>query len=433
MVEVEPRVGASLNRSSAGAMLWWARLRPVAIVLFLLGAGAALNALLFSVHHFLDAWVYFGGSGHLLHGQDLYDPAGIALPVKPSPLPFTYPPFAAMAFVALFGGSFVHGILLLSVLGLAALFLSCLLAARGLIEQPQPALVLAVAACGVGMALEPIRETLSYGQINLVLLGLVAADCLTKRPKWPRGVLIGIAAAIKLTPAAFVLYFLARREWKQAATVGLSFAVCSGLGWLLAPASSAKYWFQDVLDPTRVGPVGFVTNESLRGTIERTIGHGPVATMLWIVACLAAVAAALVSSARLRAVGEDVIAWVTVAVTVTLISPVSWSHHWVWVAAGLAAVGYRAAQRRSWLGLLLTGVAVWIFWMGAHWQLFDVPPQTWSGWQHVKEEGYVLTGIVFLAAVTAAPRWFVAPEVVGDVPFAFRGKGTRRRRGSLQE
>jgi alpha-1,2-mannosyltransferase len=37
------------------------------------------------------------------------------------------------------------------------------------------------------LSLEPIMQTLEFGQVNLVLMALVAADCLAGHPRWPRG------------------------------------------------------------------------------------------------------------------------------------------------------------------------------------------------------------------------------------------------------
>ena len=75
------------------------------------------------------------------------------------------------------------------------------------------------------LLLEPVRSTLAYGQVNIVLMALVALDCLTAEPRWPRGALTGLAAALKLTPAAFVLFFLLRRDYRAAATAGVSFRI----------------------------------------------------------------------------------------------------------------------------------------------------------------------------------------------------------------
>ena len=56
------------------------------------------------------------------------------------------------------------------------------------------------------VAMEPIRTTLGYGQVNTILMALVVADLLPDAPgerrRIPQGTLIGLAAAIKLTPGA---------------------------------------------------------------------------------------------------------------------------------------------------------------------------------------------------------------------------------------
>ena len=78
-------------------------------------------------------------------------------------------------------------------------------------------------------------STLTYDQINALLMALVAFDCLRRAPRWPRGILVGIAAAVKLTPAVFLLFFLLRRDLRSAARAGLSFAACTGAGFALAP------------------------------------------------------------------------------------------------------------------------------------------------------------------------------------------------------
>jgi alpha-1,2-mannosyltransferase len=97
-------------------------------------------------------------------------------------------------------------------------------------------------ALPAALLLEPIRSTLTYGQINALLMALVAFDCLTRAPRWPRGILVGIAAAVKLTPAVFLLFFLLRRDLRSAARAGLSFAACTGAGFALAPHDSLRYW-----------------------------------------------------------------------------------------------------------------------------------------------------------------------------------------------
>src|SRR5947199_222106 len=78
----------------------------------------------------------------------------------------------------------------------------------------------------------PVTNTISWGQINVLLMMLVALDVLWPNPRWPRGALIGIAAAIKLTPAGFVLIFLLRKDFRAAVTSLVSFLVMSAIAFL---------------------------------------------------------------------------------------------------------------------------------------------------------------------------------------------------------
>ena len=105
------------------------------------------------------------------------------------------------------------------------------------------ALSVASVALPVGLLLEPVLETFKFGQVNLVLMALVAVDCLVEHPRWPRGLLVGLAAAIKLTPAAFVLFFLLRRDRRAAVVTVVTAAAATGLGFAVDAASSARYWF----------------------------------------------------------------------------------------------------------------------------------------------------------------------------------------------
>ena len=66
------------------------------------------------------------------------------------------------------------------------------------------------------MFLEPVRTTLYFGQINLVLMLLVLWDTARGERSRLKGIGVGIAAGIKLTPAYFILYYLAARQWRAA-------------------------------------------------------------------------------------------------------------------------------------------------------------------------------------------------------------------------
>ena len=119
------------------------------------------------------------------------------------------------------------------------------------------------------LLLEPVRNTLAYGQINIVLMALVALDCLTEAPRWPRGALIGLAAAVKLTPAAFVLFFLLRRDYRAAAAAGVSFAAATAAGFVLAGHDSVRYWTAAVFQTGRIGNPATPANQCLQAVLAR--------------------------------------------------------------------------------------------------------------------------------------------------------------------
>ena len=116
----------------------------------------------------------------------------------------------------------------------------------------------------VALLLEPVRTTLAYGQINIVLMALVALDGLTEEPRWPRGALVGLAAAVKLTPAAFVLFFLLRRDYRAAAVAGVSFAAATVAGFALAGHDSVRYWTAAVFQTGRIGGPATAANQCVQ-------------------------------------------------------------------------------------------------------------------------------------------------------------------------
>ena len=321
----------------------------------------------------LDLRVYLTGGAVWLSGGELYAPSFPG----PAGLPFTYPPLAAAMFGALTWLPFPVVALLWTAGGIALFTAACHVAAQHS-ESSVPKAGFGLAA--LCLLLEPMRGTLDLGQVNLVLLGLVALDCLLPRTPWPRGLLIGIAAAIKLTPAIFVLFFLLRRRWRPALTAAVTFVACGALGWLLAPRDSQRFWFDAMLDPKRVGGLAYSANQSLRGLLFR-IG---VDESAWLVLCLAVLALTVLLVPRIR---NELAAVVAVAAAGLLVSPVSWSHHWVWITPAL---------------LLLRGrtrlAAVALFAIGPHWLLPTAGDREhdWTWWQHIAGNTYVWLGIAFL-------------------------------------
>ncbi|GAA3869670.1 glycosyltransferase 87 family protein [Saccharothrix violaceirubra] len=355
----------------------WAAVMIAALVVVLVRAGDGL----------IDLRVYRVGGRAWLEGVRLYA-EGFPKPLDGPALPFTYPPIAAALFSLLALAAWPVAVFLWTALGLALLTAVSLATARHLYGRTARAVFVGLAVTAGSLVLEPVRQTLDFGQINLLLLGLVALDCLLPTTKWPRGLLIGVAAAIKLTPAVFVLFFLARKQVKPAVTAVVTFVACGLLGYAVAPTDTRDYWFDALLDPGRVGGLAYAGNQSLRGFVHRLGLTGFAETATWGVLCLAVLALVVLA---VRRSGDDRVAGLlAVAIGGLLVSPVSWSHHWVWVVPALVYLVHR-----SWKWAVAVAV---LFLLGPHWFLpreGDVELH-WSWWQHVVGNAYVLAGVVAL-------------------------------------
>jgi alpha-1,2-mannosyltransferase len=383
-----------VNAASAGlsAQRW---LVAKLVVLALTGLGFAVLATLGK--GFIDLEVYRVGGQTWLAGLELYS-RQFPAPLQGPALPFIYPPFAAILFsVATFVPWSVAVVWFLLV-SLVALYLSCVAVAQRLEQRRTVALLGAAAIATVLVWAEPVRQNLSFGQINLLLMLLVTADCLVRHPRWPRGTLIGIAAAIKLTPVLFLLFFIARRQWRPVIVAIASFLSASLLALALAPADSVQYWMHTMFDlNNRVG-VAFHTNQSLRGMLHR-FGLAPgVESALWCGLSLIVVGCAWFAATRLRARGEDALALFVIATAGLLASPLSWSHHWVWIAPALVALAYAWLRlSRAYLVILIATLAA-IFGIGPHSLLpHDSGRElTWAFWQHLVGNSYVWIGVALL-------------------------------------
>lgn len=324
----------------------------------------------------VDLHVYVDGS-ESLRGGSLY--SFTYSEVTPDfPLPFTYPPFAALIFFPLHFLPFpVVGVgwQLLTILALYALVRMSLSLVLGDAARGPHWRAVAVLWTTVGVWLEPVRTTLDYGQIN-VFLALIVMTAIRSARWWLSGLLVGAAAGIKLTPAITGLYFLMQRRWKAAAFSGVAFAGTVGVSYLLIGAE-ARVYFADLLgDADRIGPVGSVWNQSLRGALSRLLGYDVETGAVWLVAvALTGVLAFL----AWRAIASDdrLGTLVIVELLGLLVSPISWSHHWVWVIPMLIWLlhGPYGAMLGS---RVLAGYWLLTTLVGAPWVLSFLQPSIWE-------------------------------------------------------
>ncbi|MFC0625777.1 glycosyltransferase 87 family protein [Kribbella deserti] len=342
----------------------------------------------------LDLKVYRVGGTVWRDGLSLYSP-GFAELVPVLPLPFTYPPFAAILFTGVAVLPFVVAEVLMNAVSVAALAATLTVVTARLYGWNRRSVIIGLGLTTIGMLLEPVRATIGFGQVNLLLMALVTLDCLLPRTRWPRGLLLGLAAASKLTPAVFVLYFLVRRQYRAALVSLGSFAGFTLVGFAMLPGDSMKYWFGVLFDPGRIGGATYSFNQCFQAVLERIApGH----TLLWAGLVVLAFAPAVVAARKARAAGDDVTALIVIAAFGLLASPVSWSHHWVWVAPALIVL----AHKRQWF---VGGLVLAVFAVGPHKYL---PPEgrSWNWAEHLIGSAYVVTAVVALI-VLAFHRWAV--------------------------
>jgi alpha-1,2-mannosyltransferase len=204
-----------------------------------------------------------------------------------------------------------------------------------------------IIAAAAAIWLEPITSNFAFGQINVVLMTLVIADCVPRRTPWPRGLLLGLGIALKLTPAVFLLYFLLRRDSRAALTALASFVAATVVGFALAWGDSWEYWTHTVHHTDRIGSAALNTDQNIAGALAR-LGLGEHERFLvWVSLCLLVLAVTIWAMRRVLRAGEPTLAVICVALFGLVVSPVSWSHHWVWMLPAVLVTGILAWRRRN--------------------------------------------------------------------------------------
>jgi alpha-1,2-mannosyltransferase len=286
---------------------------------------------------------------------------------------FTYPPFAALLFTA--GLAVPFRVLAGLAAGASALALcaAVAIAFRQLGWRGAPRLGATLLVAGLALWTEPAQRALFLGQVEPVLMALVTWDlCQPARRRW-QGAATGLAAGIKLVPLLFIVHLLLTRRFRQAGVAAGAFAATVAAGWLAFPSASATWWRGDFLRAGRTGFVGGQQNQSLRGALTRLAGSVDGAQAAWLAVAAVVALAGLAAAAALHRRGHAFPGLLTCALTALLVSPISWDHHWVWVAPGLAVLidaGRRARSRAA--------AAAWYALAGATWALFAAWPALWS-------------------------------------------------------
>nr|WP_240162997.1 mannosyltransferase [Mycolicibacterium sphagni] len=382
--------------ASAARPAW---LAPVLLVVSV-AARLAWTYLVPNGANFVDLHVYLGGAAALDHPGTLYSYV-YADQTPDFPLPFTYPPFAALMFYPLHLLPF--GLVALCwQLGIVAALYGVVRVSQRLLGVPAwEGHRVAMQWTAVGIWIEPLRSNFDYGQINVILVLAVLYAAYSSR-WWLSGLLVGVAAGIKLTPAITGLYFLGVRRWGAAAFSAIVFFATVGLS-VAVIGQQARFYFTDLLgDAGRIGPIGTSFNQSWRGGISRILGHdagyGP------IVLAGIAVTAVLALLAWRALDGDRLGLLLVVQLFGLLISPISWTHHWVWLLPLMVWLIHGPWRTRAGARLLGWGWLVLTL-IGVPWLLSFAQPTIWQ----ISRPWYLAwPGLIYIVATLATLAWIAA-------------------------
>lgn len=401
---VTTRSGPAPSRPRWPSTRWMVLVVVACAVLVALGAWAAG---LFE--GMIDLRVYRMGGSVLLDRASLYDAQ-----LAGSGLPFTYPPFAAVVMVPLAAVPWSVALVVwttVSVLCIAAIWRSSLPATAWdlLPDSWQSRWILVLAGLtALSLLLEPVWQTIQFGQINLLLTAMILFDLVRPdRSRW-RGVWLGVAIGVKLTPLPFLAFLLVTKQWNALRNAVAGLLATMAIGFAIVPDQSWQYWTVVVRDAERVGGLAYTGNQSFMGFLSRIGGEASYVRPLWFLLSATFSVVALWLARRLWLSGERVAAISVTALAVLYASPVSWSHHWVWIiplGVSLVRAVYRQWGKVSW------AVATAVGWFGLFtfrsiwWVPYrDARELNWTFWQSIPGNAHLILGMVAFILLVLTSR-----------------------------
>ena len=365
----------------------WAWPLSLAAVAFI---GATMLALF---HQQLDLSTYLLGGAHA-PSNDLFT---VTYPTDH--LGFTYPPFSALLFAP-----FAHfptracevafsWINLGALFGLIAVSLRAVCAAldKRTILWWALALVLPV------VLFDPVRQTFLLGQVNIILALMIVADLTLDLPI-PRGILVGLAAAIKVTPIILIPYLFLTRQGRSGVRAIAAFVGAGLLATAVNASTSWSYWTHYIRDPQRAGMLSWIGNQGVLGAVERTLGHTVTTPTTFVIVLSVGVVGLLIAAGAHRC-SSPVLGLLVVEATESLASPVSWSHHFIWMVLLVAWLALAEDRPRygEWYAL---GTAV-LLWAAPYWWVPHGPAVQFAGRGWLLPVGNVDV-LVFIVLVAGA-------------------------------
>lgn len=322
----------------------------------------------------LDLRIYVGAAGSLRDGRSIYEFTETAYG-----LGSTYPPVWSLL-VLPFTALDIHLVELGWTMGNAALWFAALWIAATPLARPigdafghpdddrgtdgsdhagapvdrrsprNPWLVVLIWALSIVGA--PMWNTLNQGQLNIVIWLLLVIDVRRFLEQDRRaGILVGVAAALKLHPAIAALLILLTGAWRSTLRAAVAFVATTAVAAIVLWDDSWRYWTERIFDTSHIGSVADAQNNSIQAVLARTAPDGTWRTAAWVALDLVVLALGIHGfrlAARRRCL---VSALVVVGLTTALLLPISWTHHLVFLSLPLLLV---AASRLSLRAKLVT-------------------------------------------------------------------------------
>ncbi|HET9126758.1 MAG TPA: glycosyltransferase family 87 protein [Propionibacteriaceae bacterium] len=365
----------------------------VKLVLALLPMGALMLSL--SRGKTLDFDIYRNALIAMLHGQSVYTykmywDAGHVW------LGFLYPPFAALLMSPFALLPRTPGVMILALLT-ALLVVASLVVLVETINGRRAhdgastigPLKVVVVATPLALAL-PTISNMALGQVSFALWALVLLDVIVLPPRW-KGLLVGLAGAIKLTPMILVPYYLVTRQWRPAITSTAAFVAATLVGAVFRWSDTLTYWLHPSVIDSSLGNLARVDNWSIYGSLARLSVGGTALTLTWLALSAGVGLGALWRARRHHLTGEEPEAAVVMGLAASLVSVATWPHHLLFLVVAIALL----AWQRPLLGVPTLLLAV----LPALASLAGLPPVPQSLEGHV---AVVFMVIVVLAGLPTA-------------------------------
>lgn len=332
-----------------------------------------------------DFEVYWRTGQLVFAGGDFYHTDG---------MPWLYPPFAALLAAGL--AILPWGLVTVVWVVLDVVALMAVLYRLGL-----SGVRLSIAATVALVAIAPLRQALVLGQVGILLLAAVVLDVmpgprLLQRRILPEGWLVGVAAAIKLTPALVAVYsFLIGKRAVSWRALG-AFVIATGLGFAILWGPSVYYWTRLAGGDSGVNDgIIYVDNQSVWALWAR-LSHESGLGGAWL--GVVVLVLGLVAAVWMYRWGQPRLALVLTGVTSLLASPISWSHHFVWVVVLLVVVWQERALPTSYR-IFALGYGLWVslapFWYLPH---TEGAEYHFNAWELAVDNLGIVWGVALLVA-----------------------------------